>query len=109
MDVDKATATQLANIEQPTGKTLAQLAGIIETSGLQKHSEIVNMLKRDLGMGHGYANTLAHVVRSAAQPPAASGDVLDATLYGPKQHLRPTHEAIMKAVEEFGSGGSRRG
>ena len=60
MDIDKATATQLANIEKRTGKTLAQLEKVVTGSGLTKHGELVAMLKQDLGMGHGDANTLVH-------------------------------------------------
>lgn len=52
-DLAQAVVTQLANIEKRTGKTLAELAAIINSSGLQKHSELVAMLKNDLGMGHG--------------------------------------------------------
>lgn len=50
--MDKALATQLANIEQRTGKSLDELARIVTASGLTKHGEIRDMLKRDLGMGH---------------------------------------------------------
>ena len=39
-DMDKAAATQLANIEKKTGKTLAQLAAAIGKSGKTKHGEI---------------------------------------------------------------------
>ena len=60
--MDKALATQLANIEKRTGKPLAALAGIVKASGLTKHGEIRDMLKKDLGMGHGDANTLVHHV-----------------------------------------------
>ena len=60
MDIDKAIATQLANIEKRTGKTLAQLTKIVKGSGLTRHGELVAMLKSDLGMGHGDANTLVH-------------------------------------------------
>lgn len=103
MDIDKATATQLANIEQRTGKTLAQLGKIISSSRLEKHGEIVAMLKQDLGMGHGDANTLVHYVRKADAPPAAAGDVLDGIYTGPKAQLRPIHDALMKAIGEFGA------
>ena len=36
--VDKAIATQLANIEKRTGKTLAQLTAIVKKSGLEKNT-----------------------------------------------------------------------
>lgn len=103
MDLEKAIQTQLSNIEKRTGKTLAELAAIIKASGLAKHGEIRDMLKRDLGMGHGDANTLTHHVLSAAAPaPAAGGDVLDEIYSGPKAALRPIHERLMAAINKFG-------
>jgi hypothetical protein len=104
MDVAKALATQLANIEKRTGKSLAQLVAIVKKSGLEKHGGIVAMLKRDLGMGHGDANTLVHFAKSggAAAAPAAAGDALDAIYAGPKAALRPIHDALMKEIGKFG-------
>jgi hypothetical protein len=104
--VDKATATQLANIESRTGKTLAELTALIKNSGLTKHGEIRDMLKADLGMGHGDANTLVHVVLKSdggSQAEGKSSDaVLDEIYSGPKAGFRPIHEAVMRAVSAFG-------
>jgi len=106
--MDNALATQLANIEKRSGKTLAQLAKIVKSSGLTKHGELVDMLKRDLGLGHGDANTLVHHVRqsdgaSAAEAAGKSpGDVLDEIYSGPKTALRPIHDALMTAINGFG-------
>ena len=101
--MDKALATQLANIEGRTGKSLAQLAGIVRASGLSRHGEIVAMLKRDLGMGHGDANTLVHHIKGQDGPAAATdGDVLDTIYAGPKAHLRPIHDRLMAALAGFG-------
>lgn len=108
MDIDKAVATQLANIEKRTGKTLAQLAKVITGSGLTKHGELVAMLKADLGMGHGDANTLVHHVLKSdgASAAAASGsstaDVVAEIYTGPKAALRPIHDALMAAITKFG-------
>ena len=44
--VDQATQTQLKNIESRTGKTLEELKQLIKASGLAKHGEIRDMLKR---------------------------------------------------------------
>jgi len=102
-DLAKALATQLANIEKRTGKSLDQLAAIVKKSGLEKHGEIVTMLKRDLGMGHGDANTLVHHVKSAGAPAAPSADAaLDAIYTGPKAALRPVHDAVMATIGKFG-------
>ena len=107
-DFDKAVATQLANIEKRIGKSLAELAGIIEASGLTRHGEIVAMLKSTLGMGHGDANTLVHTVKqsdgqSAAKAQGLAADDVVAGFYtGPKAALRPIHDELMAAIREFG-------
>lgn len=108
-DMDKALATQLANIEKRTGKSLAELAKIVKGSGLTKHGELVAMLKSSLGMGHGDANTLVHTVlksdgQSAAAAAGVSGDQVLGGLYvGPKAALRPIHDKVLAAVKQFGA------
>lgn len=107
VDLDKALATQLANIEKRTGKSLDELAQIVQNSGLEKHMQLVKMLKTDLGMGHGDANTLVHIVRnadtSAASSDAESDDPLDGLYTGPKQALRPIHDQLLAAMQAFGA------
>ncbi|MBI4751842.1 MAG: DUF4287 domain-containing protein [Acidobacteria bacterium] len=107
-DVAKAMATQLANIEKRSGKSLAELAQIIQASGLSKHGEIRDMLKRDLGLGHGDANTLVHhVLKSDGQSAAAeqnlsTDDVVSGLYTGPKAALRPIHDKVMEEISKFG-------
>lgn len=107
-DIAKAIATQLANIEKRSGKSLAELAAIIKASGLTKHGEIRDMLKRDLGLGHGDANTLTHHAlqsdgQSAAVAAGQSTDDVVAALYtGPKAELRPIHDKLMAEINKFG-------
>jgi hypothetical protein len=105
--MDKALETQLANIQKRTGKTLDQLVAIVKKSGLAKHGEIVAMLKSDLGMGHGDANTIVHLAKGAiADAPGAAaaggGDPADAFYTGPKAALRPIHDRLMAAIGTFG-------
>ena len=107
-DLDKALATQLANIEKRTGKSLAELTEIVRNSGLSKHGELVSMLKSTLGMGHGDANTLVHTVRqSAGKTAAARGlsteQVLDGLYAGPKAALRPIHDKLLVELRKLGS------
>jgi hypothetical protein len=99
-------ATQLANLEARSGRTLAQLAALIKASGLTRHGEIRDMLKRDLGMGHGDANLVVHHVLQSDGASAAAGKgedaVLDEIYAGPKAALRPVHDAVMAAIAGFG-------
>lgn len=106
-DLDKAVATQLANIEKRTGKSIAELSAIVHESGLSKHGELVAMLKTKLGMGHGDANTLVHTVRKAesgtgSAESSAPGEVLDTIYAGPRAALRPIHDALLAAMRSFG-------
>jgi uncharacterized protein DUF5655/uncharacterized protein DUF4287 len=109
MDLDKARATQIANIQKKTGKSLDELRKLIEKSGLTRHGEIRDMLKEKLGLGHGDANSLVHYAletdgQSAAEAKGASTtDVLDAIYAGPKEPLRPIHDALMKEIDRFGA------
>ena len=105
-DLDKALATQLANIEKRTGKTLTELAAIVKGSGLTRHGELVTMLKTALGMGHGDANTLVHTVLksdgASATQGLSSGAVLEALYTGPRAALRPIHDELLAALRQFG-------
>lgn len=107
-DLANAIATQLGNIGKRTGKTLAQLTAIIEKSGLSKHGELVAMLKSQLGMGHGDANTLVHILMkseghsTAAAQGLSADQVLDGLYVGPKAALRPIHDRLLRELRTFG-------
>jgi hypothetical protein len=100
-DPDKALATQLANIEKRTGKTLAEFTQVIRESGLEKHGEIRDMLRSQFDLGYGDAHTLVFLARQPASTP--SGDeAVDGLYSGAKATLRPVHDALMAAIGEFG-------
>ena len=100
--LDQAYATQLKNIQTKTGKTLDQLYALIKKSGLTKHGEIRDMLKRDLGLGHGDANMLANFYLKSVTGSASSDDALAEIYSGPKAELRPIHDKLMAAIDKFG-------
>ncbi len=107
-DLDKALATQLANIEKRTGKSLAEFSKIVTSSGLSKHGELVAMLKTTLGMGHGDANAVVHTVRKAGGRSAVAAQglsadqALDGLYTGPKAALRPIHDKLLLEIRKFG-------
>lgn len=106
MDLDKATATQLANIQQKTGQTLDQLYGWLKQSGLAKHGELREAAKNGLGLGHGDANTLVTLFRRATgatkAPAASAATAVDEIYSGPKEALRPIHDRVMAAIAKLG-------
>jgi hypothetical protein len=104
--LDKAIQTQLDNIQKKTGKSLDELAAVIRKSGLTRHGELRDYLKRELGLGHGDANALVHaVLQSDGQRQAegrSSDQVLDEIYSGAKAHMRPIHEQLMKEISKLG-------
>jgi hypothetical protein len=104
--MEKALQTQLENIEKKTGKSLQQLSDMVRKSGLSKHGEIRDMLKASLGLGHGDANTVAHIALQSDGASAAKGKgddaVLDEIYSGAKAPFRPVHDKLMKAIAKFG-------
>ena len=104
--LDQAVQTQLNNIQKKTGKSFAELSAIVKSSGLTKHGEIRDYLKRELGLGHGDANTLVHAVLQSDGTRAAEGkteqDVLAGIYTGAKAGLRPIHEKLMAGIIKFG-------
>ncbi len=96
-----ALATQLRNIEAKTGKTLADFRQLIGASGLAKHGEIRAMLMERFGLGHGDANTLAHMAKEDPATTAAD-DPLDQIYTGAKAGLRPMHDAVMHKIQALG-------
>jgi hypothetical protein len=106
--VDQATQTQFANIQSRTGKSLDELFALIRASGLVKHGEIREMLKRDLGMGYGDANALAGAFlkstgEGAAPVAEAPPEDVAAEMYSAARGgLRPIHDKLMAAIAELG-------
>ena len=105
--LDKAMQTQLDNIQKKTGRSFDELAEVIHKSGLTKHAEIREYLKRELGLGHGDANSLVHAVLQSDGQRAAEGksgdQVLDEMYSGAKAGMRPIHEKLMKEMSRFGA------
>lgn len=105
-DPDAALATQLRNIETKTGRTLQQLRELLDASGLSKHGEKRSHLMATLGLGYGDANTVVHLAAQAAAADdgsSSSDDPLAAIYAGPKAALRPLHEKLVAAIDQFGS------
>jgi hypothetical protein len=105
--VDKALVTQIRNVQERSGMTLEQLFTIARESGLARHGEVRDLMKQQVGMGHGDANLVAHLYLESLQDKAATagkpGDVLDAIYAGPKARLRPIHDRLMAAIGKFGA------
>jgi len=101
--IEEQIRTQITNIERTTGRSFADWFGIVRASGLEKHGQVVAMLKADHGMGHGNANLIALKAREADAGGAPTQDALVATHYtGKNAALRPVYDAVAALVSGFG-------
>jgi hypothetical protein len=107
-NIEHAKLTQLSNIQKKTGKTMEELTALIQSSGLTKHGEVRSMLMDKLGLTYGDAHSLAlYVLKSDAQLVAkekglTTSQVLNEIYNGPKAGLRPIHDKLMSALQQFG-------
>jgi predicted transport protein len=101
--IDQAIANQIKNIEKATGKTLAEWAAILSSSGLEKHGELVNMLKTSYGLGHGNANTLVHAAKQSSASTSAEETDWLAEQYKGKETLKAWYDTLMARVLAFGN------
>jgi len=100
--LDKAYATQIANIEKNTGKKLDQWIAIVNKSGFAKHGELVNFLKEKHGFTHGNANMIVHYAKQSHARAADNTDDLVTEQYKGKENLKPWYDKIMKEIGKFG-------
>lgn len=96
---EKMAAKMIANLPEKTGKTLDEWIAIVSASGLDKHGQIVKLLKTEHGMTHGFANLVAHKARESSEPQVVD---LVAAQFETKPDLRPIYDALAEKVKSFG-------
>jgi len=102
-DPASATATQLRNIEQATGRSMADFAREVADRGIEGHAKIIAFLKAEHGLSHGNANAVAHKVRElAAGGPSPADALLEAQYAGAKAALRPIYDRLRGVAEDLG-------
>jgi len=89
------------NLEQKTGRSMPQWIGVVESSGLSKHIEIIAWLKSEHGISHGFANGIALAFRNRGES-GEPDDLVSAQYAGPKAALRPIYEKLVAAATALG-------
>lgn len=102
MDANSMEQTMVQNLEKKTGKSLDEWIKLIKTTGLQKHTEMINYLKTEYGFTYGFANLVALKARGTDAGSAANTDDLVAAQYKGKETLRPMYDRLVKEIQKFG-------
>jgi hypothetical protein len=101
--MDQATANMIKNLEEKTGKSMADWVAIVKKLGAVKHGEALKHLKEQHGLTHGYANLVVHTAAGSVGEEAPPGDDLLAAQYaGEKAPLRPIYDRLLQEVAAFG-------
>lgn len=87
---------------EKTGKSLEEWIEIVNASGLDKYKAIMDLLKNDHGLTHGFANFVALKAKKSD-----AGSIDDETLltnqYAKgKDHLKPIYEKLVAEISLFG-------
>jgi len=98
---EEMAASMLANLPEKTGKSLAAWHNILQKSSLEKHGQLVNLLKKDHGVTHGFANLI--VSKYLKPDPSPDTDLVEQQYTGAKSELRPIYEVLVKAITKFGN------
>ncbi len=102
-EIDPQLQTMISNMPDKTGKSLEAWFEVLGRSGLQKHGEMMKLLKGEYGVTHGFANTIALLYRQLADGgPPAEADLVAAQFAGPKAALRPIYDDVLAAAQSFG-------
>lgn len=102
--MNQAIDSQLKTIQMKTGRTLDELATIVQHSGFQQHGEIRDMFHREMGLAYADASALTYALLRLDGTRTPSGDtVLDGIYSGLKVSLRPIHEKLIDGVMKFGT------
>lgn len=100
--IDKATQTQLTNIEKNTGKKLEEWIAIVNKSGFARHGELVSFLKEKHGFTHGNANVVVHFAKQSHAGASENSDDLITEQYKGKENLKPWYDKIMAEINKLG-------
>jgi hypothetical protein len=92
--------TMIANLPEKTGKPLEDWVTLLKASGLEKHGEMMKLLKGEHGVSHGFANLIVHMARGGIEQGPA--DPVAEQYAGAKAGLKPIYDAVIAFVSALG-------
>lgn len=100
---EEGMASLIRNLEVSTGKSMTAWIAEARSIGIGKHKLLVEYLKREQGLSHGYAHQIALRALAHDDAPSAGDEAqIEAQYAGAKAALKPIYEALVAAVSAFG-------
>ena len=97
-DPQAEAAAMIANLATKTGKSLDEWVALARASGQPKHGGLVSWLKAEHGLGHGYANLVAHKTFASDAGSSDDAALMEAMFAGPKAAMRPVYDRVAEIV-----------
>ena len=91
-------ANMIANLLDKTGKSLDEWTAIARAGGHDRHGALVTWLKAEHGLGHGYANLVAHKTFASDAGSSGEDDLMVAMFDGPKGAMKPVYDKVAAIV-----------
>ncbi len=101
-DVEADTASLIANLEARTGRSFDDWLATARVSGHAKHKALVDWLKSDHGLTHGYANLVALKAKGSDAGSQGGEDLMEAMFAGPKAAMRPVYDKVVGILQGLG-------
>jgi Domain of unknown function (DUF5655)/Domain of unknown function (DUF4287) len=86
-----------------TGHDLVHWVDVARAAGIGGHMALVQHLKNAHGLGHGHANTVVHAANASAAVSQDDDALITAMFDGARAVWRPTYEALIVMVRDFGN------
>lgn len=97
-----AMATYVANIEKQTGRSYDQLLAEARATGIDRPRVLLEHLKAEWGLGHGYANFIALKALGTDAGSQDEAALYEAMFAGPRAAMRPVYDAVMARAAALG-------
>lgn len=99
--MDAAIQSMIDNLPKNTGRSLDEWFTVLDATGLDRHSELMAVLKGDHGVSHGYANGIALQYRNRGTSTTDEA-LVDAQFTGSRAALRPLYDAVVQLALTLG-------
>lgn len=90
------------NLKAKTGKGLDEWVATARAAGIAGHMALVNHLKSQHGLGHGYANMIVHAANQSSSLSQDDDALVEAAFDGARAHWRPLYDRLVALVQSLG-------
>lgn len=97
---EEMTQTMINNLPEKTGKSLSQWIALLTSLDIEKHGQLVKLLKSEHGVTHGFANLIANKTIASKVNQVESVDLVELQYAGVKAPLRPIYDTLLLQLNQ---------